>query len=114
MHPVRISVSGADMTKSRDPLVDEMLDREAIRDLAIRCCDYIWPDEISQAIDTFTADSAFIAAPPPGVDASAQETRRKAEILWLLGEVSQVSNRAPTHNHAIELPGNGRARSRAL
>jgi len=50
------------MTKSREQPIDDMLDREAMRDLAIPYCDYIWHDEISQLKDTFTADGAFISA----------------------------------------------------
>lgn len=101
------------MTKSREQLIDEMLDREAIRDLAIRYCDYIWRDEIPQVIDTFTADAAFISAPAPGVDAPAQEARGKAEIMRFLGGgITGLKPRPYIHNHAIELLGNGRARGR--
>jgi len=101
------------MAKSRNQLVDEMLDREAIRDLAIRYCDYIWRDEISQVIDTFTPDGAFISAPPPGVDAPAQEAKGKEEVLRVLGGgITGLKPRPYIHNHVIELLGNGRARGR--
>jgi alkyl sulfatase BDS1-like metallo-beta-lactamase superfamily hydrolase len=101
------------MAKSKEQLLDEMLDREAIRDLAVRYCDYIWRDEVSQVVDTFTADGAFISAPPAGVDAPAQEARGKAEILRVLGGgITGLKPRPYIHNHTIDLLGNGRARGR--
>ena len=100
------------MTKSRAQLIDEMFDREAIRDLAIRC-DHIWRDEIQQVIDTFTPDGAFISAPPADVDAPAQEASGKAQIMRVLGgAITGLKPQPHIHNHAIELLGNGHARGR--
>ncbi len=55
------------MAKTREQQIDEMVDREAIRDLAVRYCDHIWRDEVDAVGAFFTADGVFINNPPPGL-----------------------------------------------
>jgi alkyl sulfatase BDS1-like metallo-beta-lactamase superfamily hydrolase len=98
------------MAKSREQLLDEMVDREAIRDLAVRYCDYIWKDDVDAVGALFTANGTFIKNPPPGITLAAQETHgRKAIVDMLAAGLKGMKPRPYIHNHAIQLHGNGRA-----
>jgi hypothetical protein len=98
------------MAKTREQLIDEMLDREAIRDLAVRYCHHIWRDEVEAVGTLFTADGTFINNPPPGIALAAQETKgREAVVEMLAAGLKDMKPRPYIHNHAIELLGNNRA-----
>lgn len=98
------------MAKSREQLIDDLVDREAIRDLAVRYCDHIWKDEVDAVGELFTADGAFINNPPPGITLAAQETHgRQAVVDMLAAGLKGMKPRPYIHNHAIRLQGKGRA-----
>jgi SnoaL-like domain len=98
------------MAKTREQQIDDLLDREAIRDLAIRYCHHIWRDEVDGVMALFTPDGAFINNPPPASGQPAQETRgREAIGAMLAAGLKGMKPRPYIHNHTIELQGNGRA-----
>ena len=47
------------MAKTREQLMDEMLDREAIRDLPNRYCHYVWSKNLEGILSLFTEDGLF-------------------------------------------------------
>ena len=72
------------MAKTREQQIDEMLDREAIRDLAVRYCHHIWRDEVDAVGTLFTADGVFTNNPPPGITLAAQQTNGRQAIVEML------------------------------
>lgn len=41
-------------TRSVETLVQEMLDREATRDLPVRYCHYVWKNDVEGIVNLFT------------------------------------------------------------
>jgi len=98
------------MAKTREQQIDEIIDREAIRDLAVRYCHHIWRDEVDAVGALFTADGVFINNPPPGITlAAAQTNGRQAIVEMLAAGLKDMKPRPYIHNHAIELGGKDRA-----
>jgi len=88
------------MAKSRDQLIDEMLDREAIRDLPVRYCHHIWTKNIEGILSLFTEDGIFSME---GLGAP-QEVKGQAELRKFYGTVATGAGPAPyIHNIFIEL-----------
>ncbi|HKD67036.1 MAG TPA: nuclear transport factor 2 family protein [Candidatus Binataceae bacterium] len=88
------------MAKSRDQLIDEMLDREAIRDLPVRYCHYIWTRNVDGIMSLFTDDGIFgmegLGAP--------QEVKGREALRKFYGQIATGAGPAPyIHNIVIDL-----------
>ena len=94
------------MAKTTDQLVQELLDREAIRDLPLRYCHCVWQKHVEAIVDLFTEDGSFdmsAGGRPP--------TKGRASLLEMYKRsLGDLSPRPFIHNHVIELLGPGRAR----
>jgi hypothetical protein len=89
------------MAKNRDQLIDEMLDREAIRDLPVRYCHYIWTKNLDGILGLFTNDGIFAME---GLGAP-QEVKGLDALRKFYGQVAQgTGGPAPyIHNIVIDL-----------
>jgi len=86
----------------------ELLDREAIRDLPLRYCDFVWRHDVEGIVDLFAPDGAFIVAGPDGETGA----RGRKALLDFYAKGLELSPRPYIHNHVIELRGAGRAAGR--
>jgi SnoaL-like domain len=68
------------MAKSREQLVDEMLDCEAIKDLPARYCHYVWSKNLEGVLSLFTEDGLFSSG-GRGPLARSQGTGGPAQVL---------------------------------
>jgi hypothetical protein len=88
------------MAKNREQLVDEMLDREAIRDLPVRYCHYVWSGNLEGVLSLFTDDGLFStegATDPVSV-------KGQAELRKFYGSaVERVGARPYIHNIVVNL-----------
>ena len=95
------------MAKTTEHLVEEILDREAIRDLSARYCHYVWTNDVEGMLSIFTADGML----------SIQEDDRGARVTKGADALRQFYTRLDTsnrprpyvHNNIIELQGAGHA-----
>jgi hypothetical protein len=88
------------MAKTRDQLIDEMLDREAIRDLPARYCHYIWNKNVEGILSLFTEDGIFSME---GLGAP-QEVKGQPELRKFYGSVATGAGPAPyIHNVVVDL-----------
>ncbi len=88
--------------KTADELIREIADREAIRDLPLRYCDYICQSDPEGVASLFTEDGTFL------VKDSENEvvTRGRAQLRKMYKKViSEVEPRPYTHTHVVELHG---------
>jgi hypothetical protein len=94
------------MARSREQLVDEMLDREAIRDLPVRYCHYVWSRNLKGILGLFTEDGIFSTegATAP-VTVKGQAELRK----FYSSEPDRVGARPYIHNVVIDLKSPTRA-----
>jgi ketosteroid isomerase-like protein len=82
-----------------------MADREAIRDLPLRYCHYVWKKDVPAIVNLFTDDGVFDAgggnqSPPKGKEA----------LLKSYGQgLSNLDPHPFIHNHVVELQGTDRA-----
>ena len=97
------------MAKSIDQIVTELADREAIRELPVRYCDYVWRTDVEGIVDLFTEDASFSIS----AQDSENTTTGRANLLKMYKEaLASVTPRPYIHNHVIELKGGGRASGR--
>ncbi len=90
-------------TKSIEAQVREMADREAIRDLPLKYCHYVWKKEVPAIVNLFTADGEF--------DAGGNQPAAKGKEALLKAYQQGLSSLDPhpfIHNHVVELQGNDR------
>lgn len=90
-------------TKSIETLVREMADREAIRDLPLKYCHYVWKKDIPAIVGLFTGDGEFDAG---GAQLAA---KGRAELLKAYKQGLELDPRPYIHNHVIELHSSTRA-----
>ena len=86
--------------KGLETQVQEMLDREAIRDLPQRYCHYVWQQDVPAVVSLFTPDGEFDAG-------GAQPTAKGTEALlaaYTQG-LASLDPRPFIHNHVIDLEG---------
>ncbi len=88
--------------------LDELLDREAIRDLPLRYCDCVWRGDIDGIVDLFTEDGAFVVKGPDGETGA----RGREALRTFYTEGLKLLPRPYIHNHVIALQGDGRATGR--
>jgi hypothetical protein len=87
--------------------LQDLLDREAIRDLPKLYCHYVWTNDVEGMLGIFTADGALTTPGAPG------EPRReiKGEALRpFYAGLDEFKPRPYIHNHVVELLGDGKAR----
>lgn len=86
--------------KSLETRVQEMLDREAIRDLPRRYCHYVWKKDVTAIVGLFTDDGEF--------DAGRAQPAAKGTQALLKAYRQGLDELDPhpfIHNHVIELDG---------
>ena len=88
------------MTKSREELVDEMLDREAIRDLPVRYCHYVWTHNLEGILSLFTDDGLFSTEGPT----EPYAIKGQAELRKFYSTIpDRVGARPFIHNVVVDL-----------
>lgn len=79
--------------------INELLDREAIRDLPKRYCDCVWRDDIDGIVNLFAPDGAFIIN---SGSAESNETRGSSALHdFYKSALVEVQPRPYIHNHVI-------------
>ena len=91
-----------------EEVVAEMADREAIRDLPTRYCDYVWRGDFDGIVELFTEDGSFIA-PRHGQDVV---TQGREALRKMYREGPGFTPRPYVHNHVITSLADGRASGR--
>ncbi|MBV8055242.1 MAG: nuclear transport factor 2 family protein [Deltaproteobacteria bacterium] len=95
--------------KTLESIVNELADREAIRELPQRYCDGVWRGDVAGVVALFAEDGSFTVS-GGGRDRSVHG---RSELLKTYGsDLSSIKPRPYIHNHVIELKGNGRASGR--
>ncbi len=95
--------------KSKDELLAEVLDREAIRELPVRYCDCVWRGDLNGLVNLFSENGAFTVK---GRERSVTQKGR-AELKKMYSEaLGDLSPRPYIHNHVVDLTGSGRATGR--
>jgi hypothetical protein len=95
------------MTKSTEELVQDMLDREAIRDLPVRYCHYVWTNDVEAMLGIFTLDGILSTI---GDDNQERETKGQDALRRFYTNLDQFKPRPYIHNHVLELLGGGKAK----
>jgi len=90
--------------KSLETLVREMADREAIRELPLKYCHYVWKKDVPAIVNLFTADGEFDAG---GAQLAAKGT--EALLKAYQQGLSDLDPHPFIHNHVFELQGPDRA-----
>ncbi|MGH7960201.1 MAG: nuclear transport factor 2 family protein [Candidatus Binatia bacterium] len=86
--------------------VQEMLDREAIRDLPVLYCHCVWKNDIPGIVDLFTEDGEISVPNDPSLPAAKGRENLLKMYQQALGELAP---RPFIHNHVVELQGSNRA-----
>ena len=94
------------MARTTEELLQDLLDREAIRDLPKRYCHYVWTNDVEAMLGLFTADGVLSTRGGPG---EPQEIRGPALRDFYAG-LDRFRPRPYIHNHVVELLGGGRAK----
>lgn len=86
--------------------IQELLDREAIRNLPVLYCHCVWKNDIPGMVDLFTEDGAISMADDPSVMAAKGRENLLKMYQQALGALTP---RPFIHNHVVELQGPDRA-----
>lgn len=86
--------------------VQELLDREAIRDLPRRYCHYVWTNDVERMLGIFAADGVLSTR---GDDGETREIKGPA-LREFYVSLDRFKPRPYIHNHIIELLGADRAK----
>ncbi len=93
------------MTKSTDVLVREMLDREAIRELPILYCHYVWQNDVQAMVDLFTEDGSISVD-----DGTIPATKGRENLIKMYHQaLGDLAPRPFIHNHVVNLEGSDKA-----
>jgi hypothetical protein len=92
--------------KSTETLIQEVIDREAIRTLPVRYCHCVWQKDLDGYVNLFTEDGSFSTDDPNLPRAQGREELRK----MLSGGLDTAKPRPFIHNHVIELLGPDQAK----
>jgi SnoaL-like domain len=88
--------------KTTDELVRELADREAIRDLAMRYCDYLYRNDLDGLVNLFTETGRFVVRDVE----NEVVTHGRAELKKMYQKlVREVQPRPLAHSHVVELRG---------
>ena len=93
-------------TKSNDALIQEVIDREAIRTLPVRYCHCVWQKDPDNWANLFTNDGEISATDPSMPRAQGREALRK----MIASGLDTAQPRPFIHNHVVELLGPDRAK----
>jgi ketosteroid isomerase-like protein len=91
--------------KNTEALMQDVIDREAIRTLPVRYCHCVWRKDLDGYVNLFTDDGWLASTDPNLSRAQGHESLRKM-ISEALGTMQP---RPFIHNHVIELLGPDRA-----
>jgi ketosteroid isomerase-like protein len=90
--------------KSLETLVQELVDREAIRDLPLKYCHYVWKKDVPAIVNLFTEDGEFDAG------GAAPAAKGREALLKAYQEGLGALDPHPfIHNHVFTLQGTDRA-----
>ena len=90
------------MAKTTEQQVQDLLDREAIRDLPVRYCHYVWTNNVEDMLGIFTADGMLSTAS----DANDETREIKGPALRdFYISLDTMKPRPYIHNHVVELTG---------
>jgi hypothetical protein len=93
-------------TKSTEALVQEVIDREAIRTLPVRYCHCVWQQDLDGWVSLFAEDGAVSTTDPGLPRAQGREALRN-----MIGQgLDTMKPRPFIHNHVVELLGPDRAK----
>ena len=81
--------------------LNELLSREAIRDLPVRYCDCVWRDDMEGLVDLFVENGKFTAV----FDGKETVISGHAELLAFFKGAVDFMPRPYIHNHVVELIG---------
>jgi ketosteroid isomerase-like protein len=96
------------MTRT-DELVRELADREAIRDLSARYCDFVWRKDLDGLISLFADDGSFIVE---GLEVEAV-SQGHAQLKKVFEKAFvELNPRLFIHTHVIDLLSGNRATGR--
>lgn len=90
------------MKNPSEELLQQLIDREAIRDLAIRYCHVVWRADLDDYPNLFTEDGVMTWT-DPGHRLPVQGHAALRELVDIL--VPQRRNRPFLHNHLVQLVG---------
>lgn len=93
------------MATANERALQELLDREAIRDLPKRYCHYVWTNDVEGMLSIFAADGVLSTR---GSDGQVNEITGAALREFYVG-LDRFKPRPYIHNHVIELLGDGSA-----
>lgn len=86
--------------KTTEQLVRELADREAIRDLPVRYCDYLCRNDVKGCLSLFTDDGTFFAKDPENEVTARGRTELKKMFE---NAIREVHPRHFIHTHVINL-----------
>jgi hypothetical protein len=91
--------------KSHDALLQEVIDREAIRSLPLRYCHCVWQKDLDGYVNLFTEDGTISTNDP-----TLPRAQGRTELRRMIAEGLETMQPRPfIHNHVIELLGPDRA-----
>jgi uncharacterized protein (TIGR02246 family) len=93
-------------TKSTEALVQEVIDREAIRTLPVRYCHCVWQKDADGWSNLFTDDGEISTTDPSLPRSQGRENLRK----MMASQLGVSQPRPFIHNHVVELLGPDRAK----
>jgi ketosteroid isomerase-like protein len=94
------------MAANTESLLQEVIDREAIRSLPLRYCHCVWQQDLAGYVNLFTEDGAMSTNDP-----SLPRAQGREEIRKMISDGLGVMKPRPfIHNHVIELLGPDRAK----
>lgn len=98
------------MAKSIDAIVQELADREAIRELPIKYCDCVWRGDVTGIVDLFASDGQFITK---GMKRDHVASGHEGLLKLYSGLTGgPLTPRPYIHNHVLQLNSNGEASGR--
>jgi hypothetical protein len=87
------------MTKSIEIKIQEMLDREAIRDLPKLYCHYVWQSDVAAMVALFTEDGSISVD-----DGTIPTTRGRENLVKMYQQaLGDLAPRPFIHNHVVDL-----------
>lgn len=92
--------------KNTETLMQEVIDREAIRSLPLRYCHCVWQKDVDGYVNLFTEDGWLATTDPKLPRAQGRESLRK----MISEALATMQPRPFIHNHVIELLGPDRAK----
>lgn len=94
------------MAKSSEVLLQEVIDREAIRNLPLQYCHCVWQKDLDGYANLFTEDGSFGASDP-----TLPKAQGRANLKAMIGgQLDTAKPRPFIHNHVIELLGPDKAK----